>query len=133
MVYMTGVALCVLAAGFLLTDRLLYPPLLEQARRICPDMTCREVEAVLGRPPDTADAHLDGRLTPIGSLRAWAARTETALVYFHRLPGLHEEVVRWAVVVHRPTGQPLYISGEPDPHDLTWLLSMWRELEPPGK
>ncbi len=52
LVYLTGLALLLLAGAFLLTDKLLWPPGVTEANllRIRVGMTLGEVEAILGEP-----------------------------------------------------------------------------------
>jgi hypothetical protein len=128
LVFMTGVALCVVTIAFLLTDRLLFPPCVENAQRVRLGMTQQEVEAVLGRAADHTLGLWDIRLRHIGSWQVWVARTETALIHFSRQSERNEDVVRWVVVFHRSTRQSLYVSGEPEPLDVAWVLSNSREF-----
>src|SRR5262245_51878302 len=99
LVYLTGVALLLLAGAFLLTDRLVRPPGITEAnvKRIRPGMTPTAVERLLGGPA-TAELLFPvhqpamGRHTPLSAdkyalpagWRRWIAPEGAAVVYFNR-------------------------------------------------
>src|SRR5262245_58872171 len=124
LVFMTGVALCVLAAAFLVTERLLYPQCLENARRGRPGMTLKQVEEVFGRPGHDNEwvnlvLRLRTRYDLSGFGKLWEDRMGTAVVCFRRDNDRLEAVVGSVLFLHRPTKMCRCICGDTDDGD--WL------------
>src|SRR5262245_29793669 len=90
LVYLTGLALLLLAGAFLLTDRLVRPPGITEAnvKRIRPGMTLAQVERLLGGPATENETFWGKNSSRPGGVdawhrRSWAGPEGTALVFFN--------------------------------------------------
>src|SRR5262249_3369039 len=82
-VYMLGVALVLVSAGFLLTDALLHPPGVtpENADRIRPGLIIRCVEGLMGRPAAAFLPHVWTKVpSPDEPVRNWVWCADGGLV-----------------------------------------------------
>jgi hypothetical protein len=114
LVYMSGVALVVVALAFLLTDALLWQPGINEAnaRRVRPGMTLPEVEGLLGT---SAAVHLQSPSTvgPSGALKIWQGKQGSALILFFgsdstgwRVEAAADFRQEWPVPRPAPQGAP---------------------------